>query len=540
MFHRTPFGAVVAAIALTAACSSTSGQAGISTDGSQSATPSTETADSTSSTAPTSDASGEASTVSTDEQAMLFDDSVVHDIEVSYDEADYDAMIDAYVETGEKEWIEATVSIDGVIYEQVGLRLKGNSSLGGLGGARFPGGGQLPDAGADNPSDDTASQSQPDGNEPTGSMPAEQPDPAASDGQARGGPNGGFEPVGSASAAEPESLPWLIRLDEFVEGQQHQGYEDIVVRSNGSATSLNEAVALALLNEAGLASQRAMSTSFSVNGSDAVLRLAIEHPDDDVWQETAFDGDGALYKAESTGDWSYRGENPDDYTEVWDQEGGSDVADLTPLIEFLQFLNESDDATFASELPERLDVDSFATYLAMMDLVANFDDIDGPGNNAYLWYDTGSGQFTVVPWDLNLAFGEGGFGGGPGPGGGRPGEFPTDGTLPEDLELPGGTFPEDFQPPGGSLPEGVDPGQVGGGMFGRSNILVERFHANAEFEALYQQTLTELGSALYDSGTADEILARWVATLSDQATDLIDANTISEEADVVADQFVAE
>ena len=48
----------------------------------------------------------------------------------------------------------------------------------------------------------------------------------------------------------------------------------------------------------------------------------------------------------------------------------------------------------------------------MMDLLDNFDDIDGPGNNSYLWYDAASGQFTVVPWDMNLAFGgRGGIGG---------------------------------------------------------------------------------------------------------------------------------
>jgi spore coat protein CotH len=510
MFHRAPFIIVAAAIALTAACSSTPDQADNTSDGSTSVTQSGGTVGSTSSTASTSDSSVdsgvEASTASTDEEATLFDDSVVHDIDVSYDQADYDAMIDTYVETGEKDWIEAKVTIDGVVYEQVGLRLKGNSSLGGLGGRGFPGGGQRPDAGTDTTAEET------------------EPAPAEGEG------GGGFGPGGSASADEPESLPWLIRLDEYVEGQDHQGYEDIVIRSNSSATSLNEAVALDLLEEAGLASQQAVSTTFSVNGSEAVLRLAIEHPDDDAWQEAAFDGDGALYKADSTGDWSYRGDDPDDYAEIWDQEGGSDVADLTPLIEFLQFLNESDDATFAAELPERLDVDSFATYLAMMDLVANFDDIDGPGNNAYLWYNADSGQFTVVPWDMNLAFSVGGFGGGGGPGGGRPRGFPSDGSLPEDFQPPGG----------GSLPEGADPGQIGGGLFGRSNILVERFHANAEFEALYQQKLTELRSELYDSGTADEILARWVATLTEHATDLVDAATISEEADAIANQFVAE
>ncbi len=65
------------------------------------------------------------------------------------------------------------------------------------------------------------------------------------------------------------------------------------------------------------------------------------------------------------------------------------------MIEFLDFINNSDDATFEAELGEHLDVDSFATYLAMQDIVDNFDDIDGPGNNSYLHYDSDTGS---SPW----------------------------------------------------------------------------------------------------------------------------------------------
>ena len=133
--------------------------------------------------------------------------------------------------------------------------------------------------------------------------------------------------------------------------------------------------------------RRPSAVRFSVNGSEAVLRLVIENPDD-LWMADNFDIGGALYKAESTGDYSYRGDDPDSYDEVFDQEAGKDNADLTPLIEFLDFINNSDDATFNAELSKRLDVDSFATYLAMEELMANFDDIDGPGNNSYLYYDT--------------------------------------------------------------------------------------------------------------------------------------------------------
>jgi spore coat protein CotH len=62
----------------------------------------------------------------------LFDSSFVHTIEVEFDEADYDAIIAAYVQSGDKEWMSATVTIDGVVFENVGLRLKGNSSLRGI------------------------------------------------------------------------------------------------------------------------------------------------------------------------------------------------------------------------------------------------------------------------------------------------------------------------------------------------------------------------------------------------------------------------
>ena len=37
--------------------------------------------------------------------------------------------MDKLVKSDEKEWIEATVTIDGEVVERAGLRLKGNSSL---------------------------------------------------------------------------------------------------------------------------------------------------------------------------------------------------------------------------------------------------------------------------------------------------------------------------------------------------------------------------------------------------------------------------
>ena len=413
------------------------------------------------------------------------DSMTVHEIEVEFDEDDYASMLATYTATSEKEWIEATVTIAGTTFEQVGLRLKGNSSLRGV-----------------------------------------------------------------SADADPVDLPWLIRLDKFVDGQDLDGLTDLVVRSNNTETALNEAVALELLEIAGLASQDAIAAAFSVNGSDATLRLVIENPDD-AWMAEWFDEDGALYKAESTGDYSYRGDDPDAYDEVFDQEAGEDNADLEPLMAFLAFINEADDETFASELDEYLDVDAFATYLAMQDLIDNFDDIDGPGNNSYLYWDADSGRFTVVPWDHNLAFGvqngqAGGVAGRDGAQpGGVPGGPPADGALEGAPDGAPGEVTDGAQGgvPGarpdiaGGAPtaDGAIPGPGQGGAAGApngSNVLAERFRSVDEFRALYEAQLDALSATLFDSGTADDVLTAWVDVVS--SSGLIDPAVVDAESASIA------
>ena len=439
----------------------------------------------------------------------LFDGSAVHEISVSFAQTDYDAMIQTFQESGDKEWIEATVTIDGRAYGNVGIRLKGNSSIMGL-----RGGGS--------------------------------------------GPMGGARSMGGdASIDAPETLPWLLDLDRNIDNQNHEGIVELAVRSNTSKTALNEVVALALLREAGLASQDTAYVSFSINGSEPRLRLVIENPDD-RWMAEELDISGALYKAESTGDYSYRGDDPDSYGDVFDQEAGKTNADLSPLIDFLEFVNNADDDAFNTGLPDRLNVDAFATYLAVQELIANSDDIDGPGNNSYLYYDTQTEMFTVVAWDHNLAFGgmggAGRFGGGgvarppEGEGATRPSEDGDATIRPE-----GGR--EGFD---GSLPEGMDygalnqagaPNQAGargqgrganGFGGGKSNILVQRFKANPEWQQLYEERLTELSSALYESGRAAEILAAWVGLLKTEASDLVDADTVDQEAATISRHFATE
>ncbi len=342
------------------------------------------------------------------------------------------------------------------------------------------------------------------------------------------GPTGG--PGGSDFAATeetPEHLPWLVKFDEFVDGQRYQGLEEVVVRSSPTATALNETLALGIVGLAGEPTQRSVHTAFSVNGGDRALRHLIEVPDD-VWEGRSFGSDGVLYKALTRGTWQYQGEDPLAYTDSFSQETRRNRQDLQPLIDFVRFLDEADDESFASELPARFDVGSFARYLALMDLLANFDDIDGPGNNAYLRFDLDTERFRILTWDLNFAL-QGGGGRGPGPGErpeGEPGGSDRGPVVDRvgDVAQQGPADQAGRAGPGGAL---------GPGGSGLGNPLVTRFRAVAAFADLIEQASTDLAADIYVSGTYARILEERAEVLTTEAGDLVEPEVVRSEVEAL-------
>ena len=402
------------------------------------------------------------------------DPDSLHSVEITVDQNAYQEMIAAYTSNRTKNWIEATVTVDGVAHEKAGLKLKGNSSLQGI-----------------------------------------------------------------SADSEPQKLPWLVRFDKFVDGANHDGMTRMVIRASSSTSALNEAVALDLLATTGLASEKAAHISLSVNGSDPVLRLTCQDLDES-WVAQNFDVAGLLYKAESTGDYTYRGTDESAYKDVFDQETGK--ANLTPLIEFLQFINESSDADFQSGLAQRVDVDKMVTYLAFEDVIDNFDDITGPGNNSFLWWAEQANQMTVVAWDHNCAFGLKpgagvgqrwhGDGGQPPGGGGQPS---GGGSAPSNGQVPTGQPPGDA---GGQQPPdaGQQPGD-GGGRGTRANALVDRFNSLLDGETKVSAERDRLKQELYTSGVAQTILDARAKVLTDQAGSLIEQSAVEADKQTIAAYF---
>ena len=186
----------------------------------------------------TSDAGSTASAVSVAAGGTgLFTADRLHEVVLDVDDAAFRQALSTFQESGEKTWLEVTVTLDGTTYERAGLRLKGDSTLRRTDTDR--GGGAVPVAGA-------ARQ---------GGRRAEPP------GRHRG---------------------------------RHPGQANPRAASTRSSRSTCSG-----------AVWRASSTRTpTVRVGDAsALRVVLESPGD-TWAATTMTGDGLLYKAEATGDYT--------------------------------------------------------------------------------------------------------------------------------------------------------------------------------------------------------------------------------------------
>jgi spore coat protein CotH len=440
-------------------------------------------------------------------EVPLFDDSVVHSIQILMSDADYQQMITTYQQAGEKEYFAGDVIIDGVRVENVGIRLKGNASLrmalgggGGLGAfgrRQGPGAegqalpfdpGNLPEGG-DGPQPPTGGRlpglpGRPMPNQgelpanPGGGELAERPQGVGPGGDlpfVRGmGPGGDVAPGSGEGGAK---VPLMIKFDEFVPGQTYQEYKSLAIRTygtSGDAAMLQEPVTNAIFRLAGLPAPQTAYAGVRRNDEAEQLYVISEVINDTYLLQHFANPDGVLYKAELGSTLAYQGEDPSAYASRFTQQTRVNDADLAPLIALMRFLSESDETTFERDLPAYLDVDSFATYLAINNLLVNVDSIAGMNNNYYLYYDDAAQRFTLLMWDGNESLGK---------------LAASNQATTYDL------YYQDRQGMGGRM--------------GGSNLLVTRFLANPAFGALYEQKLEEVYRQAFVGGAIVEQIEQY-------------------------------
>jgi len=447
-----------------------------------------------------------------DNDIALFDDTVVHEVIVLISAADQDKMVDTFRETEEKDYFLTDVIIDGVRINSVGLRLKGNASLSmamgvgldmgggmpGFGGGGFPAlpPGFAPAAGFPFPE----GFQMPEGFQlPEGfSLPEEFQMPEGFE-LPEGFPMPGF--------GGENSIPYLIKFDEFVPGQRYQGYAEIALRTAGvfpDAALLQEPVSNYVMNRVGIPISQSVYASVQLTGNEPRLYTIAEQIDPIYIARLFPESDGVLYKVNQIGNpFRYLGADPTLYFEIFEQKTATGTADLAPLIDFIRFVTESTDEEFAAQLPGQLDVAAFADYLALHNLLANNDSLPGMGNNYYLYYDFNSEMFTILSWDSNEGLGKIAMALGDGPETDIYWENVAFGAMFGGLgQEQAGDAPESAIPPAGDTGIAGDeeatavPPSGGFGGMGR-HLLKERFFDNPDFLSLYEERYQLLYEQIY-------------------------------------------
>ena len=93
-----------------------------------------------------------------------------------------------------------------------------------------------------------------------------------------------------------------------------------------------------------------------------------------------------------------------DFTELMGLKTNESKPNYSGLFRFLDVLNNEPDATFPQEIEKVLDVDQVLRFLAVCTTAVHLDNYTGMFGHNYHLYEV-DGKFTVIPWDLNMAFG---------------------------------------------------------------------------------------------------------------------------------------
>jgi spore coat protein H len=213
-----------------------------------------------------------------------------------------------------------------------------------------------------------------------------------------------------ARNSEKKSLK--VDLNEFVKGQKLNGHTTLNFHNNITDPAwMNESLAYALYRDAGVPAARTSYTRLSITVPGTYdhkyfgLYALVENPDKN-WTKDRFDSKkGAILKPVTRELFVYKGADWSAYRQAYDAK--TDITDkqMRRVIDFAKLVSTATDEEFATKLPEFLDIDQFARFMAVTVWLSSTDSILMVGQNYIVHLDSETKKFVFAPWDLDRAFG---------------------------------------------------------------------------------------------------------------------------------------
>lgn len=211
----------------------------------------------------------------------------------------------------------------------------------------------------------------------------------------------------SVASSDSDRYSFKLDFDYYDNNGNYYGLKKLCLNNNYSDnSSMREYIAYQIMGEMGLDVPECAYSHITVNGEEWGLYLAVEPVDEVFLAEHFADATGDLYKPEGVGytgaDLVYNGDDISTYTGL-NLKTNLNSSDGKEILALMQALEDGEG------LEEVLDVEKALKYIAANVALANFDSYLGMTTHNFYLYEE-NGRFTIIPWDMNLAFG--GFGGG--------------------------------------------------------------------------------------------------------------------------------
>lgn len=224
--------------------------------------------------------------------------------------------------------------------------------------------------------------------------------------------------LSQVASSDSDRYSFKIEFDHYQEGQTMEGLDKLILNNIFSdKTYVKEYMAYDIFQYMGVAAPYTCFANISFNGEKWGLYLAIEGMEEAFAQRVYGLDYGQLYKPESEmgfrggpfgpdgeetyggADLVYNGEEEENYKDIFDN-ASFDIRkeDKTRLINALKYINAGE------ELEKYMDVEQCLRYFAAQTFIVNLDSYYSNLKHNYYLYEK-DGQLTILPWDLNLAFG---------------------------------------------------------------------------------------------------------------------------------------
>lgn len=265
----------------------------------------------------------------------IFDEIILHNIELGLSQQDYIDMISHYQAFEDKQYIKTQVIIDWVTIPEVWVKLKGNEVL--------------------------------------------------------------IWNIDERRASEID-FSFVLKFDEYIETQSYQWKTEIALIAWTIEELKWEYIAWKIFEKYEVATPKMSFTKLTFANSYGTYGIK-EVVDEEFITENYSDTNGLVYKAENSFTFTYLGEDPTAYTDLFTQKTLVNNYDLKKLIDVLEFVSRSSDEEFTLNFQKYIDVENYTKFLAINNILYKDNTNIALLNSYYIYYDISTDTVRFIPWD---------------------------------------------------------------------------------------------------------------------------------------------